>query len=148
MKYLEIKKQILELKLAIVNIQLEKNEIIRQQRYKQACELRQKERELIRELDEKKDEVLQQLEAFKTIFSSMEEMHLLLNILLEFNQDEMIQTYSSIKKEFIERMKSEYEELWNERRQLMQEYRFTEAYKLQTQLIAIGEFLVKNSRNI
>ena len=148
MDYLETKKRILELKLAIVTIQIEKNEIIRLQQYEQACELRQKERELISALEEKKEEVLLQLKSFKTISSTMEETHLMLNLLLEFNQDEMNRTYSSIKLAFIDRMKSEYEELWNERRQHMREYRFREAYKIQDHILEIGRFLVENINSL
>ncbi len=45
MKYLETKKRILELKLKLVTVELEKQVIIRQQQYEKEADIRDQERE-------------------------------------------------------------------------------------------------------
>jgi hypothetical protein len=143
MDHLQIKKQILELKLALVHIQLEKNLIIKQQQYEKAADLRDQERGTMEQLERLKELILKELGLLKLAPSSLEETHHVLQLLSEFNHDETEKTYMSIRNSFLEGLKMEYEELWNERKRLQREFRMKEAHQLHTQLMEIGSFLVK-----
>jgi len=118
MIYLETKKQILELKLALVNLQMEKNLIIKEQQYEKAADCRDQERTLKEELDDLKVRLNHKLEGLKLTPGTLEETYLLMNLLSEFNHDETQKTFASIRNSFMERLKTEYEELWNERKKL------------------------------
>lgn len=143
MDYLQMNKQILELKLVLVHIQLEKNFIIKQQQYEKAADLRDRERGTMEQLEKLKELLFKELSLLKLAPSSLEETHHVLQLLSEFNHDETKKTYVSIRNGFLERMKMEYEELWNERKRLQREFRMTEAHQLHAQLMEIGSFLVK-----
>jgi ferredoxin-NADP reductase len=145
MNYLETKKQILELKLKLVQLKIEKDEIIRRQLYEKAADHRELERKAITELEVIKDELLAKLHDLKKEYPELQKTHDLLDLLLEFNQDEMRQTYSSIKQEFMQHLRAQYEELWNERKQLHKEFRFREASKLQQLVIELGQFIIQNA---
>ncbi len=66
-----------------------------------------------------------------------------MGLLLEFNHDEGKSTYTQLKQQFIERMKAEYEQLWNERRRLQKEFRFSDAREVENQLIEFGHFIMR-----
>ncbi|MFN5031682.1 MAG: UvrB/UvrC motif-containing protein [Flavobacteriia bacterium] len=143
MEYLETKKRILELKLKLVTVELEKQVIIRQQQYEKAADFRDQERELKDELDEVKEDLLQKLEEQKIAPASMEETYHLLHLLSEFNHDETQKTFATIRNSFMERLKLEYEELWNERKKLLREFCSADAHHLVDEIMEIGRFLVR-----
>jgi len=143
MDYLNTKKQILELKLEHVKLLMEKNEIIRRQQYEAAAEVRDRERKLLSELEMLRLMLLKRLEEVKLMSSNLEEIQTVMDLLLEFYQDKGEKTYTELKRQFIERMKAECEQLWNERRQLQQEFRFSDAQEVQVQIIAFGQFLMR-----
>lgn len=143
MDYLNTKKRILELKLDHVKLLIEKNEIIRRQQYEAAAEVRDRERKIVSELEILRLTMLKRLEEVKVMSSNLEEIQTIMALLLEFNQDKGELTYTELKRQFIERMKAEYEQLWNERRQLQQEFRFSDANEIQHQLIEFGHFLMR-----
>ena len=58
MNYLLEKKQILELKLKLTSLLIEKKECIRNQQYQKAADLRDEERELLQQLDVKNKEFI------------------------------------------------------------------------------------------
>jgi hypothetical protein len=143
MDYLNTKKQILELKLEHVKLLMEKNEMFRSQQYEAAAQARDRERKLLSELAIIRLTVLKRLEEMKVVSSNLEEIQTVMDLLIEFNQDKGELTYTELKQQFIERMKAEYEQLWNERRQLQQEFRFSDAREIQNQLIEFGHFLMR-----
>ena len=143
MNYLETKKQILELKLALVKVQLERKVLIKEQQYEKAAENRDQERAVKEKLDEVKEHLMKELEELKIAPASLEETYCLLNLLSEFNHDETQKTFATIRNSFMERLKMEYEELWNERRKLYGEFRLKEANQLHDQILEIGRFLVE-----
>jgi hypothetical protein len=143
MKYLETKKRILELKLKLVTVELEKQVLIRQQQYEKAADIRDQERELKDELDEVKEDLLQKLEEQKIAPASMEVTYHLLQLLSEFNHDETQKTFATIRNSIMERLKLEYEELWNERKKLQREFCLADAHQLHDEIMEIGRFLVR-----
>jgi hypothetical protein len=147
MNYLLIKKQILEMKLELTNLQLEKHEIMRQQHYEKAAEIRDREYQLNGTLDTQRNELIIKIRALEATAYPLEEMHTLISLLSEFNQAELIEHYTSIKNSFMDRLKTEYEQLWIDRRVLQKEARFKEANIMHEQLIEIGKFLVKYGKN-
>jgi hypothetical protein len=86
---------------------------------------------------------LQELEKLKIAPVSVEETYSLLNLLSEFNHDETHKTFASIRMAFMERLKLEYEELWNEWKRLQREFKLTEENQLHDHILDIGRFLVK-----
>jgi hypothetical protein len=143
MDYLNTKKQILELKLEHVKLLMEKNEMFRSQQYEAAAQARDRERKIVSELEILRLTLLQRLEELKVMPPNLEEIQTVMDLLLEFNQDKGELTNTELKRQFIERMKAEYEQLWNERRRLQQEFRFSDAREIQNQLIEFGHFIMR-----
>ena len=143
MKSLETKQEILELKLSLVKVQMERRVLIKEQQYEKAADNRDQEQVVKEKLDEIKARLLQELEKLKIAPASLEETYSLLNLLSEFNHDETHKTFASIRMAFMERLKLEYEELWNDRKRLHRELKLTEAHQLHDQILEIGRYLVK-----
>ena len=135
------------MKLELTNLQLEKHEIMRQQHYEKAAEIRDREYQLNGTLDTQRNELIIKIRVLEATAYPLEEMHTLISLLSEFNQAELIVNYTSIKNSFMDRLKTEYNQLWIDRKVLQKEARFKEANIIHEQLIEIGKFLVKYGKN-
>jgi hypothetical protein len=82
MNFLIEKKHILEMKLEVTSIQLEKQECIRNQQHEKAADLRDQEKELLGKLNEKKNNLIERQNNLEHSQQSFEESNYL-NMLIE-----------------------------------------------------------------
>jgi hypothetical protein len=73
MNFLIEKKHILEMKLEVTSIQLEKQECIRNQQHEKAADLRDQEKELLGKLNEKKNNLIELQNNLENLQQSIEE---------------------------------------------------------------------------
>lgn len=142
MNYLLEKKRILELKLELTTIQIDKQECIRYQQYEKAADLRTREKELEQLLHEKNQELIQIQKNFEEENHSVEEYYLLLALINEISihytpfkhHEETIEDFYSI-------MKKDYIHLVELKDELIQAHKLKEAADLNNQVLDIGRFL-------
>jgi hypothetical protein len=145
MNYLNVKKQILEWKLEHVQLLIEKNECLNSQRFERAASIREREKEIFAALKEQQKILLQRLEATAVSSSNLEDIHKILDVLLECSLSEGRKFYTELNQQFIERMKVEIDQLWIDRRRLQEAHRFADANEIQKQIMEFGEFLTKHA---
>ena len=83
-----IKNQIVTLKLELVTLKIEKSEMIQQQDYLKAADLREKEHLLMEELNNQKIELENYLHSLETNPSKLGEIKSVLNVLMVFNKED------------------------------------------------------------
>ncbi len=83
MNLLETKKEIESLKLKLVSIKIEKSEVIQQQDYLKAADLREKEHQITEALKNLKNELETYLNSLDPDPSNLEEINSILQILME-----------------------------------------------------------------
>jgi hypothetical protein len=109
LNYLSEKKQILELKLSLTSILLEKKESIRYQQYENAADLREKEKQLLQELQMKIQELTDLQKNLIEQNNSSEELYHI-NLLIEeiklqlapfkYHNEQVEDYYANIEKDF------------------------------------------------
>ena len=142
MNYLLEKKHILELKLELTTILIDKQECIRYQQYEKAADLRTREKELEQLLHEKNQELIEIQKNFEEENHSVEEYYLLLSLFNEISihytpfkhHEETIENFYSI-------MKKDYVHLVELKDELIQAHKIKEASNLNNQILDIGRFL-------
>ena len=142
MNYLLEKKHILELKLELTTILIDKQECIRYQQYEKAADLRTREKELEQLLHEKNQELIEIQKNFEEQNHSVEEYYLLLSIINEISihytpfkhHEETIENFYSI-------MKKDYVHLVELKDELIQAHKLKEAADINNQILDIGRFL-------
>ena len=142
MDYLLEKKHILELKLELTTILIDKQECIRYQQYEKAADLRTREKELEQLLHEKNQELIEIQKNFEEENHSVEEYYLLLSLINEISihytpfkhHEETIEDfYSILKKDFVHLVKLKDE--------LIQAHKLKKAADINNQILDIGRFL-------
>ena len=142
MNYLLEKKHILELKLELITILIDKQESIRYQQYEKASDLRMREKELEQLLHEKNQELIEIQKNFEEQNHSVEEYYLLLSLINEISihytpfkhHEETIEDFYSI-------LKKDYVHLVKLKDKLIQAHKIKEASNLNNQILDIGRFL-------
>lgn len=147
MKYIRIKKQILEFKLELVNIQLEKKEFIQNQRIESLPNLEEKEREILQELIKLKDMLIEQQLNFQNITEQLDDFYNHITLIneikcacLPFNQfDEKLEDFGT-------RLLIEYDKLLSRKYELIRQDKHEEANQIQQQIMGIGDFMLKYAK--
>ena len=142
MNYLLEKKHILELKLELTTILIDKQECIRYHQYEKASDLRIREKELEQLLHEKNQELIEIQKNFEEENHSVEEYYLLLSLINEISihytpfkhHEETIEDFYSI-------MKKDYVHLVELKDELIQAHKLKEAADINNQILDIGRFL-------
>jgi hypothetical protein len=142
MNYLQEKKQILELKLNLTIILMDKTECIRNQQYEKASDLRMKEKELLQRLDNKNQELMSLQNNFETKNHSTEDYFQLTSLINEISihytpfkhHEETIEDFFSV-------LKKDYNHLIQLKNDLIKEHKFKESSEIQNQILGIGRFL-------
>lgn len=143
MNYLLEKKQILELKLALVNLIIEKQIVLRTQQYEKCANLREKEKELLQTLNEKKLELIKCQLNFENRTDNLEEFYTLLSCLNEISICYTPQIhFSETFEEFYTILKADYSELFQLKKDCFKKHQFKEAGQINEQLLEIGRFLM------
>ena len=85
MNYLLEKKQMLEIKLKLTSLLIEKKVCIRNQQYEKVADLRDEEKELLQQLDDKNKEFIEYQKIFEETFLTVEDRYLFLSLLNEIS---------------------------------------------------------------
>ena len=85
MNYLQEKKEILELKLKLTSILIEKKLCIRNQQYEKVADLRDEEKELLQLLENKAIEIKEHQQIFEEKIHTVEDRYLFLSLLNEIS---------------------------------------------------------------
>lgn len=144
MDQINIKKEILELKLNLVNLRIEKKVHISAQHYEKVAELRDFERQMLSKLEEIKIQLVGAQEKFENIEENVEDFYQLssnLNEILNFLIPNF--KFEKVLEDFNAQLLIEYDDLFKKKRALMEQYKFQEASVIQTQIMEIGQFLLK-----
>ncbi|MBU3658493.1 MAG: hypothetical protein FGM14_01365 [Flavobacteriales bacterium] len=139
-----IKQHILEIKLELAKVAIEKQNCIKNQYYEKAFELREKEKTL-------RDDILNQVEVFHkqkrklpTSPQNMEQHDLLLSILYEIGSiDPDRVAFKILRDEFVEDIRHKLILLNEMKKNHELQNRFADATEIQKQILGIGEFLHK-----
>lgn len=142
MNYLLEKKQILELKLKLTSILIEKKECIRNQQYQKAADLRDEERELLQQLDDKNKEFIEYQRNFESEFQTVEDQFQFLSLLYEISiyytpykqQEETVD-------DFYSKLRENYNKLFQLKDELSKLYKFKEVNQVRNDILDIGRFL-------
>jgi len=144
MNYLFEKKQILEIKLELINTILEKKDAIHKQHYQKAADIRDKEKELLQTLNNKKLELIDYQLNFENRTDNLEEYYTLLSCLNEISSYYTPQIhFTETLDEFCTILQSDYLELFQFRKECFKNHQFKEAGEINKQLLEIGRFLMK-----
>jgi hypothetical protein len=147
MNYLIEKKQIIELKLNLTSILLDKKECIRNQQYEKAADWRMKEKELDQLLHKKNLELIDLQKNYEEQNHSVEEYYLLLSLINEISiHYTPFKHHEETIEDFYALMKKDFAHLVQLKENLIHEYKLKEAKELQNQIIRIGQFLEKDKR--
>jgi ribosomal protein L29 len=144
MDQINIKKEILELKLNLVNLRIEKKVHISAQHYEKVAELRDFERQMLSKLEEIKIQLVGAQEKFENIEENVEDFYQLssnLNEILNFLIPNF--KFEQVLEDFNAQLLIEYDDLFKKKRALMEQYKFQDASVIQTQIMEIGQFLLK-----
>jgi hypothetical protein len=141
MNYLLEKKQILELKLELTSILIDKKECIRYQQYEKVADLRMREKELEQLLHEKNQELIEVQKNFEEQNHSVEDYYLLLSII---NEISILYTpfkhHEETNQDFYSLMKKDYAHLIELKDELVQAHKLKEAEELQNQNLGTERF--------
>ena len=142
MNYLLEKKQILELKLELTSILIDKKECIRYQQYEKVADLRMKEKELEQLLHEKNQELIEIQKNFEEQNHSVEDYYLLLSLINELSiHYTPFKHHEETIEDFYVLMKKDFAHLIQLKDDLVRSHKLKEAEELQNQILGIGHFL-------
>jgi hypothetical protein len=142
MNYLLEKKQILELKLELTSILIDKRESIRYQQYEKVADLRMKEKELEQLLHEKNQELIEIQKNFEQQNHSLEDYYLLLSLINEISiHYTPFKHHEETIKDFYSIMKKDYVHLVKLKDELIEAHKLKQAADLNNQILYIGRFL-------
>lgn len=144
MDQIGIKKEILELKLNLVHLRIEKKVQISSQQYEKVAELRDSERYMLSKLEELKILLLEIQERFPNIAENIDDFYQLssnINEILIFQIPNF--QFEQVLEDFSAQLVIEYDELLKKKRLLLENQKFKEANEIQKQIMEIGHFLLK-----
>ena len=142
MNYLLEKKEILELKLKLTSILIEKKECIRNQQYEKVADLRDEEKELLQLLDLKNKEIKEYKQIFEENLYTVEDRFQFLSLLNE------ISIYYTPNKQheetiadFYSKLRENYNKLFQLKDELSKLHKFKEANQVRNDILDIGRYL-------
>lgn len=142
MNYLSIKKEVLELKLRIIELQLKKKTCIREQRYELAADIRENERNLLLELEEYKRKLNDELAVFDKKKEGLKTYYELLSTMSEITIFHFAEeSFNEPLHDLCTLLKLEFENLFEKKKACFAAHQFKEAGDINEQIIAIGRFL-------
>jgi hypothetical protein len=142
MNYLLEKKQILELKLKLTSILIEKKVCIRNQQYEKVADLRDEEKELLQLLENKTKEFIEYQKKLESEFHTVEDRFQFLSLLNEVsifyipykqNEETIIDFYS--------KLRENYNKLFQLKEELSKLHKFKEVNQVRNDILEIGRFL-------
>lgn len=127
LNFLSEKKLILELKLHLTTVLLDKKECIRNQQYEKAADLREREYTLLKELKQKKDELIQLTNNLDENTLCTEEAFQLTILIQEINlQFTPIKYHKEKVEDYYSNFENEFSRITKLRNELLEENRFRE----------------------
>jgi hypothetical protein len=142
MNYLLEKKQILELKLKLTSILIEKKECIRNQQYQKVADLRDEERELLQQLDNKNKEFIEYQTDFESKFHTVEDRFQFLSLLNEISiYYTPYKQHEETVDDFYSKLRENYNKLFQLKEELSKLHKFKEVNQVRNDILDIGLFL-------
>jgi len=142
MNYLLEKKQILELKLKLTSLLIEKKECIRYQQYQKVADLRDEERELLQQLDNKNKEFIEYQTDFESKFHTVEDRFQFLSLLNEISiYYTPYKQHEETVDDFYSKLRENYNKLFQLKEDLSKLHKFKEVNQVRNDILDIGLFL-------
>jgi hypothetical protein len=142
MNYLLEKKQILELKLKLTSILIEKKECIRNQQYEKVADLRDEEKELLQLLDDKNKEFIEYQTNFESKFHTVEDRFQFLSLLNEISiYYTPYKQHEETVDDFYSKLRENYNKLFQLKEELSKLHKFKEVNQVRNDILEIGRFL-------
>ncbi|NBR14099.1 MAG: hypothetical protein EBQ94_04120 [Flavobacteriales bacterium] len=142
MNYLLEKKQILELKLKLTSILIEKKVCIRNQQYQKVADLRDEERELLQQLDNKNKELIEYQTDFESKFHTVEDRFQFLSLLNEISiYYTPYKQHEETADDFYSKLRENYNKLFQLKEELSKLHKFKEVNQVRNDILDIGLFL-------
>ncbi len=142
MNYLQEKKEILELKLKLTSILIEKKLCIRNQQYEKVADLRDEEKELLQLLENKAIEIKENQQIFEEKIHTVEDRYLFLSLLNEISiYYTPYKQHEETIDDFYFKLRENYNKLIKLKDELSKLHQFKEANQVRNDLLDIGRFL-------
>jgi hypothetical protein len=142
MNYLQEKKEILELKLKLTSILIEKKLCIRNQQYEKVADLRDEEKELLQLLENKAIEIKEHQQIFEEKIHTVEDRYLFLSLLNEISiYYTPYKQHEETIDDFYFKLRENYNKLIKLKDELSKMHQFKEANQVRNDLLDIGRFL-------
>lgn len=142
MNYLQEKKQILEIKLNLTCILMDKKECIRNQHYEKASDLRMEEKELLQLLNDKNRQLIEIQKNYAAQNHSTEDYYQLTSLINEISiHYTPFKHHEETIEDFYSHLKKEFNHLVQLKNSLLNEHKFKESSEIQNQILDIGRFL-------
>ncbi len=142
MNYLQEKKEILELKLKLTTILIDKKLCIRNQQYEKVADLRDEEKELLQLLENKAIEIKEHQQIFEEKIHTVEDRYLFLSLLNEISiYYTPYKQHEETIDDFYSKLRENYDKLIKLKDELSKLHQFKEANQVRNDLLDIGRFL-------
>ena len=142
MNYLQEKKEILELKLKLTSILIDKKLCIRNQQYEKVADLRDEEKELLQLLENKAIEIKEHQQIFEEKIHTVEDRYLFLSLLNEISiYYTPYKQHEETIDDFYSKLRENYDKLIKLKDELSKLHQFKEANQVRNDLLDIGRFL-------
>ena len=97
MQLLHIKKMILEIKQKIAELDIEQFDLVLNQKFEDACDIKAKKNELLNFLKEQRMQIVETVSKYPAITQSMEYLNVYHSIIFELSEDqELLEEYRTI----------------------------------------------------
>ncbi|MBM3160353.1 MAG: hypothetical protein FJY17_09875 [Bacteroidetes bacterium] len=145
-KLLHIKEQIMEIKLQLAKLAIQKEEVISKQYYEKASELRMEEKHLINLLMEQRLVLIRRQTGLEPTEENLKIQAMCQEVLREISTvDESKTFYQELFQEFRVKLLQDCEELTQRKNDCLAAQNFVEANVLRDHIFKIGDFLAKHS---
>ena len=142
MNYLQEKKEILQLKLKLTSILIDKKLCIRNQQYEKVADLRDEEKELLQLLENKAIEIKEHQQIFEEKIHTVEDRYLFLSLLNEISiYYTPYKQHEETIADFYSKLRENYNKLIQLKDELSKQHQFKEANQVRNDLLDIGRFL-------
>ena len=142
MNYLQEKKEILELKLKLTSILIDKKVCIRNQQYEKVADLRDEEKELLQLLDDKNKEFIEYQTNFESKFHTVEDRFQFLSLLNEISiYYTPYKQHEETVDDFYSKLRENYNKLFQLKEELSKLHKFKEVNQVRNDILEIGRFL-------
>lgn len=149
MNYLQEKKEILELKLKLTSILIDKKLFIRNQQYEKVADLRDEEKELLQLLENKAIEIKEHQQIFEEKIHTVEDRYLFLSLLNEISiYYTPYKQHEETIDDFYSKLRENYNKLIKLKDELSKMHQFKEANQVRNDLLDIGRFLSREKLNM